>query len=484
MSIFRNFFTLPLKKAARYIYVICLSGLQKSASKAVSRKAAALLLPLGNEIAGPVMFFPYGSPDCLALHTGLCRRLNLTNVPANIEDLPPFELNQYLRGERTPGNFSDFQSRLREGLVKAGLDAMYYPLLDSFIRSIPHHLFFSEIQISESLYADLIEHVHLLRNISAKYKACFLADSAYLNNGIIKQLFLGCNKPVFYLNPNGKIQKYNNISHAEFSAHGSLADSYIKNKIAVDAYLELRFSGGSRSDLDSSRAYAEFENDCFDPNKKVLFLHAFRDANNITWRSEQPFDSYFEWVDYTFRIIHEANEFERWYIKAHPSSDFYENDSEILEKLMHKYNVPKSCIRSPSTPYIIKKKMHVYTNSGTIVLETAANGFSAFFCGARFEQKYGNFAANREVWKNGLLLDKSHSKKLDKSTVASARYQLYYDFAYKNIAALCPSRAVLPRETRSTIIWLLSSQIYNSFFLDLEIDMIPRIKTANHDSFF
>lgn len=476
-----NFFKSSLRKAARHLYRICLRGLQESASKAVSRKAAALITPLGNEFSGPVMFVPYGSPDCLALNAGLCRRLNISNTAANIEDLPPLELNPYLHCEKTPENFSHFQSRLREGLVKHDLESFYYPLLDSFIRSIPHCFFFSSIKINESLYADLSKYIQVLHSTCDKYAACLLADSAYLKNGVIKKYFLENSKPVYYLNPIGKIQKYKNINHAEFSAHGFFAEDYQKNKSAVDAYLNLRFSGRSRTDLDSSRAHAASENECFDPNKKVLFLHAFRDANNNTWRSEQPFDSYFEWVDYTFRIIDEANEFEGWYIKAHPSAGFYENDYDILAKLMDKYNVPQSCLRSPSTPYIIKKKMDAYTNSGTIVLETAANGFPAFFCGARFDKKYGNYAADREAWKNFVLRKNASKKKLKETIVASAKYQLYYDFSYKNIAALCPSRPVLPKEKKNVIMLLLFEQIRNALFSELELDTIPEIQTANYD---
>lgn len=438
-------------------------------------------MPLSKEFSGPPMFVPYGSPDCLALHAGLCRRLSVSNIPANIENFPSLELNLYLSCEKTPENFSHFQSRLREGLVKHGLESFYYPLLDSFIRSIPHCFFFSKIKINESLYTDLSKYIQVLYSISEKYAACFLADSAYLRNGILKKYFLENSKPVYYLNVRGKIQKYKNINHAEFSAHGFFAENYQKNKSSVDAYLTLRFSGRSRADLSSSRAHAASENECFDSNKKVLFLHAFRDANNNTWRREQPFDSYFEWVDYTFKIIDEANGFEGWYIKAHPSAGFYENDYEILAKLMDKYNVPQSCLRSPSTPYIIRKKMDVYTNSGTIVLETAANGFPAFFCGVRFDKKYGNYAANREAWKNYLISSKACGKNLEESIIASAKYQLYYDFSYKSIAALCPSRAVLPKERKSVIMLLLFEQVRNALFSKLELDTIPEIQTAYYD---
>lgn len=459
----------------RFFYKILLYFIQELAIVTISRKSVTLATVLKSRHTGRIAFVPYQSADCLALHKGLCRMLNNLKTPAEIVLVPTFDPLNYLVLNSEKGDFSEFQDRLKKGLDRNDLTDLYYPLLDSFIRVIPYHYFINDIEISDSFYSDLISYFEELKNKFDVYSACFLADSAYLKNNIIKQMFLSARKPVYYFNPNGKLLEYNRKNYSEYNAYGHHYNSYLLEKEKVDEYINLRMSGKSHSDMDSSRAFAHQNNESYDPSRKILFLHAFRDANNNNWHSDQPFDSYYEWVEYTFKTLNESNEFHNWYIKVHPSSEYYKDDSKILDLLTNRYSVPDSCLLSPPTSFVIINNMSVFTNSGTIVLELAANGQKAFFCGTRIHNRYGNFAFNRQLWADYLLMDSTDTNQLSNEVISDARYQLYYDFKCKNIGALCPSRAIQPKENPIKVITLMLEQIYNSVSNELGSIEIPEV---------
>ena len=50
----------------------------------------------------------------------------------------------------------------------------------------------------------------------------------------------------------------------------------------------------------------------------------------------------------------------------------------------------------------INKKIPIYTNSSTIVLETLCYGYKSFFSGPRYDRKFGIKAQSKDEWKKYL----------------------------------------------------------------------------------
>jgi hypothetical protein len=152
----------------------------------------------------------------------------------------------------------------------------------------------------------------------------------------------------------------------------------------------LRFSGKSYSDLDSSLAYAHESSSLPEPKKKVLFLHVFRDANLLLPEKEPgrgfTFATYFDWADFCLAEV--SRRPDDWIIKPHPASQFYEGESEIIDRLLKKHSLPRSLLRSDlSTREILTSKWPVFTHSGTIGFETAIFGYRANVVSNRFPEE-------------------------------------------------------------------------------------------------
>jgi hypothetical protein len=405
----------------RAIVFVLMELFQFLAVWAVFLKAGNLSKILLQDNKMSFLFVPYQSPDCLALHKGIAQHIRWHNTIVRFyKHSLSFSLESYLKEDSSIYGLLGFQNWLRAQCKNHHINELYYPILDTTIRVIPLDYFTIGFSLKDEFFSEIKCYI---KNIEARFSsvdACFLADSAYLNNHILKQLFIKSGRSVYYLNPNGKINKYLDIYHSEFSVKKIDSAEYRDNKIDVDNYIKLRFSGKINSDLDSSSAFAAGESKPLE-SKKVLFLHAFRDANNNTWESSQPFDSYYEWVDFTLSVLNSRNDFSNWYIKRHPSSKYYENDEAILDELLVKYDVPRSCLgHVPTTSQILSNPMPIYTNNGTIVLESASVGIPAFFCGPRFSAELGIYASTKEQWSSMLIEGCLIENKLDEKIIDAA----------------------------------------------------------------
>jgi len=446
------------------------------------------LLKLLNEKNGSnkaSVFFPYDSYDCMALHRGVERAMKRNKFKiGKIELTECPNPNKYIDINESNildfNGFIGFQYNLKSECEKRGLIDLYFPILDSIIRNVDFKAFSNNLKLNHKFFIQLEDFKRIVADQANSIDYCFLADSAYLCNQVIKQEFIKKRKKVFYLNPRGSLYQYKSINLGEFSLYNKSDDSVNVEKVKIESYVSARFSGKSKLDLDSSKAFLKKNNMDDVSIKKIFFLHAFRDANNNTWSCEQPFLSYFEWADFTFGWITKNKKWDDWYIKKHPSSAYYESDDDILRLLLDKHKVPREVVdMTPETITILKNKYPVYTNNGTVVLETLIFGYKSFYCGSRYCELLGKKSLSREDWVDQLSLSINDAYK--ESLIVGDELQelgkinLYASFAQKNIRDLSPKYAILPKTKTLLRVNILLSQILNTLVRGSLLKTIPSV---------
>jgi hypothetical protein len=424
---------------------------------------------------GSSLFIPYQAPDCLVIHRGILNHLKRIDNSSALVDAKKLSIDIYeflkidvgspnnIRPDLS--NFEQILAKIKDALRENNISVYYYPLIDYIIRVIRPEYMFQRVKLDER---KLLYHVGRLVEYAEKcakrYQNCVLADSAYLINGVFKTVFIMNGKSVFYLNPNGKVDRLRTINNCEGSIHNeNLYDVTFVSQNSKQ-YLKKRFQG---NDLDRSVAKA-FRSNKTTSNyeyKKVLFLHAFRDANNTTWRENQPFDSFIEWTDFTLDIISKTHGWHDWLIKPHPGSRLYENDEDIFSYFMSKYNVPFTVYNNlPSTLEVLEAGCPIFTNRGTIVLESLAFGYKSIFCGPRFQQQLGLYCESKNSWRDHLNMNIDILSSLcsaDKGTIIAGKHYLWKLNGYKNIPEICPDQEIIPNDSAQDYLLKSGSQFRN-----------------------
>jgi hypothetical protein len=444
----------------------------------IKLKSKKLCKKISQKFKGPYIFKPYGLLDCFVLHEGIKKNLNKKLKTQLLKEVE-FEINylKFIKIKKFKNGFSGFQNFLRNGCIENNIKNFYYPLLDTYIRIIPWKFFFSGFELKKNFFEEIKKIIEKYEKFYLNYNTLFLADTAYFDNYLAKYIFLKKNKKVIYLNPNGKIAQYCNINYSEFSGK-NFKNSYNKYSTVIKNYLFNRYIGQSNNDKDTKFSFSQnLKKRKNIIKKKVLFLHAFRDANNITWNKNQVFDSYIEWTEFTLNAIYQKGDFKNWYIKKHPSGKYYENENEILNKLIRKYNVPYSAIKDcPSTNEILDHKMPIYSNKGTIILETATKGYGTYFCNLRFNKKYGFFISSKKEWKKivNTPYKRAANNNISKNCQQAAQYKLWQIYK-KNIPELCPTR-VIWRDNYFTTLIIILRQSVNTIVLKSKKITITKIE--------
>lgn len=335
---------------------------------------------------GQIGFIPYQSPDCITQHALIATILEKYGYKTTIIK-PSIPFSNSIKDPFIADSFDDLISHIVKML---GNDYIFSRgVIDEFVRLCDLSVFQGKHQISSeflNLTADVNEYAAAL---VAPYKAIVLADSAYSLNRAMRSNAHKNLQPIFALNPHGQWQQITPLSDENFSLIRfdqillDLSEGKESEYLEATSYLEKRFSGKSKSDLDSSKTFSKNKlvnnYKSFKEPKKVLFLHSFRDASGLNFpdnTNELFFPTYFQWADAAFRLI--SKQQENWIIKPHPSQGHYPNDNEILDFLLTKHGIDKGIVNSEfSTPYALENKWLIYTCSGTIAQEAACFGFKA-----------------------------------------------------------------------------------------------------------
>ena len=439
-------------------------------------KSKKLCNKISSNFKGPYLFKHYRVFDAIALHEGISKNLNKNSISSCLNE-NKFKINflSFVEKNSCKNGFLGFQNSLWKACKKNNIKNLYYPILDTFIRTIPWRYFFSGFKIDNKFFVKIKKIINEYELFYSKYNTLFLTDTAYFENQLAKQIFFNKKKKVIYLNPEGKINEYQNENYSEYSLK-KFKNFYHKNSVDIEKYLCKRYDGKDNNDPNVRFSFSKDLHKKKIKKRKILFLHAFRDANNNTWNKNETFDSYFEWIKFTLDVINQKNDFQNWYIKKHPLGSWYENETEIINKLIKQYSIPKSVFEDcPSTKKILEQRMPVYTNNGTIILETATKGYATYFCKLRFNRRFGFFISSKKKWKKVVTApyEKAAKNRISKKIQESAKYNLW-NLYKKNIPELCPTQPI-KRNGYFVIIAALYNQIFNTIFLKSKNFRIPKL---------
>lgn len=442
-----------------------------------------------NQREGPVVFVPYTSVDCLALHRGIGISLVLSGWRCKLLSLRGFSLDvtTHIRTDSIAAGTPEIDmSLVSQELESKGCSHLRHAIVDTAIHLMEANQLLTRVIVDRTIGQRISKKWQKALTLARSASAIVLPDSAYLGNQILKSAFFEIGRPVFTVNPDGTFRRLSKPQYSEYSVTPESLRSFAANSSrspnVVDDYVTARFSGTARTDLDSGSAFRPRRNARVRQTRKVLFLHAFRDANNLTWEDSLPFQSFVQWADASLGHI-AKNDPDSWYIKGHPMAHVYADDVAVLQELMHKHGLPQHLLElCPPTTEILAAKMPIYTNTGTIVLETLAHGYKSFFVGPRFAPSLGVRASTRSEWFSFLSLSTANAIVASSSEVKIspniARLMIYRDFGYRPIAGICPTRKVFRGATSREKLAAGVSQLANSLRDNALVGKSPARSTA------
>jgi hypothetical protein len=348
-----------------------------------------------------VLFIPYGANDCQTIHKMFANQLKATgklkvtvyNINSHGRIDIDSESNELLYSEKIS---SLFRSNLGHEIWRG--------MADDYRRRCEVDEFFERSNYNRQIIEQIQYLYKEATNLVEKYDVFILPDLAYTFNRTIHSLAKNKNKKIYILNPHGQLLNASSAYRYPSQTRtvnelDSQLDGLSETKkrqlldLATD-YLNVRLKGNLKSDREAIRAFNPSEETNQLSSHKILMLHCIRDASRELPMEELNFkmecQDYFIWTERMFQKISEDQE--QWKIKIHPSSSQYPGEIEIIEKLAKKYSINEKCFKNvPSTAQIIKSKNAVFTYSGTIAMETAANGFKSFV----FGNTYPNWLAKK-----------------------------------------------------------------------------------------
>lgn len=315
-------------------------------------------------------------------------------------------------------------------------------IIDEFTRICPVKIFMGEFKVSsEFLFrADYI--IKEAKKILEKADAIVIPDSAYLFNSALIYESRKNLKSCWNLNPDRVWFHYSDYKYNMLNIDYFVTE-YNNNPLphefnSVKEYIEDRYNRKTKNRSYDKNAFLGKQSLPMSlKNKKVLFLHAFRDANLLPIDTVNPnsiFDTYYEWADYSLSLI--AKNPSGWIIRPHPAAANYEGDADIFEYLIKKYDL-RSIVSSEkiSVTSILEQGLPVYTHSGTIALETAAFGYPSFVCSNRFPESLVKIAKSKQQWFEFMTMELEDILKLrlNHYDTRLAQYLLYKIFNQRQI---------------------------------------------------
>ena len=430
----------------------------------LKNKVSKKLNPLADDILGSdktiqrvlLNNFEFQTFDINTIYKSLENNLKNRKIKVEYLKFNHIDFEKYIKtsNEKSKNSYEQSLKKIRRECNKNKMKDIFYPLIDSIHKNY-FKIWKNEFKENFSAHKNLYKEIKVFRKksieLSKKFDVIIIPDTSYLYNHLLKQEFLKRGKKVYSLAPHNYF-KYENIfvSEASPTYKKKNLDIFKKNKMEINNYLSKRFKGDSSHGFKSISFGENRKSNLNYNNKRILYLHSFTDANNNTWKYNQVFFSHIHWLDYTLSQLSKVN-FKNWYIKLHPAniiasekkikknSQTYGN-KQIVEYFFKKYNVPVNVVKEcPTNLVILKKKIPVFTNSSTIILETLCFGYKSFFSGPRFDDKFGIKAKSKEEWKK--YLNQKNLKnilKVKNEQIIQAKYYLWKRFSNKYISAFAP----------------------------------------------
>jgi len=182
------------------------------------------------------------------------------------------------------------------------------------------------------------------------------------------------------------------------------------------------------------------------------------------------FNKYIDWVSFVFNEI--KNKQDDWYIKIHPSINYYSDEKKILNYLQKKFSINSNLINDcPAIEYILKKKMPIFTGSGTTSLQSVYNGIKAVVYKDRFNEEIVYKVKSKNDLKAMINLNINElRKKLSSNLNNSLKIEaaLHYYCIYKpEMDLIRLSNPIIPTIDRKSFLqsrYVSSIEIIKNFF--------------------
>lgn len=357
-----------------------------------------------------VEFVPFGTPACHSLHQVIASAVEKSGIPANVRFRGLNDVEAPECGGASDGQNFQFEtfSQLVDFLEDLGKGSprMARGIIDSFIRICSPNVFFGDFRVDNLFVEHITKTVSRAEAIVSASSGIVLADSAYVENCAVVVEAERQSKPCWVLQPEGRFfRAFSGVDEENLALNASKVSELIASDRELvrkaEQYSDKRFSGLAARDYDAKAAFRGRDRiDRQSEKKKVLFLHAFRDANLIPLRTAEGahatlFRTYFEWTDFAFSVIAESPN--DWLIRPHPLSKAFPSDTEILNFLVDKHSLQSvPLVADLSTTAVLRSKLPVFTHSGTIALETATFGYKSVVCSQKFPSEVVVQPSSRE----------------------------------------------------------------------------------------
>ncbi len=413
----------------------------------------------GDQGISRVIFLPAGTPACRFQHMSLAAHIR-RNAQATTVVTDPRVATDSVEDSNFQDVVYDSLSDLTQGIIELCQGDLIFAtgVIDSFMAECSSDTFFGNFVVPK----DFVNRIHATKlwahDLMLDGSAIVLTDGAYMLNRALISSALSSGKKAYIFNVDGDwlefTEKYGE-KHKDFENYLKMfsPEEYKSALAEANTYLDARFKG-KQTDLDSPGVFSEKKTMPLDVTpKKVLFMHVFRDANQVKLDQESTqqslFSSYFEWADFCLREV--AKKPEEWRVKLHPSSKFYRDEIEIQHLLLKKHGITMDLVNScPTTSQILENHWPIFTHSGTIALESAVFGYRANVCSKRHPEKLVYLARSESQLVEQLRQPPSKIEDpLDSADEEMARLLLHWNFRHV-VAKLAPKKPKPDRRSHLT----------------------------------
>ena len=365
-------------------------------------------------------FFPHGDSGNRLLHRLFAEVLTMRGVTAEVVAGKPRWPEEWRnwRGDSDLLEEEKWFSSVEETIdflesLAAGDGTLARGIIDEFVRWCPTDFFEGNYRVDANFLRKIDLDIFSAGRAVSSTSGAAIGESAYVYNKALVSATEQRDAPLWVFNTGGHWARADSKRDENFS---DINFSDISKRLRLDPrllataqnYLEERFAGVSRLDFDSPNAFRGEPLPEHFRFKKVLALHAFRDANQLPIGGsgrgrESLFRTFYEWVDFVFAHISVSKD--EWAIRPHPSSSMYRGDGRILESLLKKHDLQDiDRLEGFSTSAILENRLPVYTHNGTISAETAIFGYRSFVCANLYPEEITVFTRTKEELSAALAL--------------------------------------------------------------------------------
>ena len=339
---------------------------------------------------GIALFVVYGSPvsrviaGLVGKHLSMHGYRQLISTPKKL--LTSYSKEWLADLDNASHRFSSIDQLTR--FIEQELTGHYFfkrGVIDEFIRRVPRQFLTRRYQVPNSFLETAARCLEEARSVVSRVNVVVLTSSGYLQKNALIAAAFEAKKPVFILSPFGGWSMLGEDSTFDYLSEtpvNQALEMMQANPSVVgeaNSYFDSRLSGRGKLDIDAELVYSGKNEQAAHEYRKVLFLHAIRDANHLPLAGTKRFEFFTTFLDWTeFALKEVAKSPDEWWIKPHPQSHLFPDEEQIVRDLAEKCGVPQRVIAPDlDTRWVLQSKMPVFTCRGTIALEAAARGYMA-----------------------------------------------------------------------------------------------------------